>query len=318
MIQYDPYSTSYGSILNTDKVKKELQKYLITTPLRNLNYEYITNKDIKLVIITGCVLEEKELPIWDMPLLIEDIKGNKHICVDLRKYVKTVDQQPLKVSEIFKDKSACTFILSAALFMADLAADEFAEYRKHFNTITLAYSFLISYLVDVVIKLNPVEKVETEIMIAYLANLMLSPSPKDEEYVPAIIARLSTAKFSLPVNKKTIENVVKLYVPNKVVTIKDLVNGIKMTLPQEKGDLITDGILINTMSNIWYGPGSNETLLMGAECMGIWMALVYSALSDQTYKRSRLATILDKFSRNLNSKDFVKAMDLVIENKIIK
>lgn len=318
MIQYDPYKTSYGSLLNTVKVTKELQRYLITTPLYNLNYEFVTNDTISLVIITGCNQDEKDLPIWDMPLIIEDIKGNKHICIDLRKYLKPLSSQPLMLKDAFKDKAACMFMISSSIFMADIIANEFGEYRKYFNTISLAYGFLISYIVNNVITLNPLEKLNVEIMTSYLANLMLSPSSKDDEYIPSIVARLSSAKFSVISNKKYIEEIIKKYIPNKIISVTDVVNGIKLVLPDEKAALITDGIITSGLSNIWYGPGNNETLLISLECIGLWIGLIYSAMGDQTYKKTRLSTILDKYSRNLHSSDFVKSMDLIIESKTIK
>ena len=93
MVNIDPYLTSYGRLINIENLKKELLKYVITND-SNLNYEYATEDQSKLVFITGYNSEEKELPLFEHPIIIKDMKNNRG---DL--YLEIQIQNPSNLTE---------------------------------------------------------------------------------------------------------------------------------------------------------------------------------------------------------------------------
>lgn len=316
MIIVDPYSTSYGRLLNKDRITKELTKFLITTQHRNLNYEFSNGENNDIFYIIGLDQNEQDLPIFNQPMVFTDMKNFIHIAVDLRKYVKPVKEQPLNLEEIYKDAASCKFLINSSLIMSDFLGENYGDYKKVTVSVTMAYAILVSHIVDMIIKLNPLEKYDVEIAAAYFANLLLIPSLKIEEYRDAIIARLSNARFSLPANKKHIASVIENLEQNEInYSIDGLIRIIQSVLPEEKSDLLNESIFLNMLSNLWFGPGTNETIVMALESMPLWIALVYCCVDDVTYKRSKLSTIFDKYSKNIDSKEFVKSMELIIKNK---
>lgn len=315
MLILNPYETTYGKMLHADRLIKPLSMYYTTSGDINLNYECTDNKN--LVFITGYNAEEENLPMFNHPCIFEDVKGEKHIAVDLRKYVKKVNEQPLNILDIAKDKSSVLNLMYNAIIISDLLNDNYGEYRPLFNPITTAYSFFISYLVDIVVKLSPLEKVDAELAALFSANVMLIPdsTEKTDEYLDTIAARMAQCKLSIPYTKKSVEQTIANVVSYDS-TFNAVVANVNAVLPEEKASLINSQILAGLMSNIWYGPGSEESLIIALESMPLWMCIVYSAISDNTYKRSRLTSILDKYSRQINSKEFIKNMDLIMKEKI--
>lgn len=316
----DPYATTYGRMTNKEGIAKDLLKYITLNSNDQLSYEFITGSNTKLVLITGKNQDEKELGIFNFPIIVEDFKKNKHVCIDLRYYLRDVTGKDgvFKLEPYFKDTSACHFLINTGLIIADMIEDNYVAYRKHFNTITMCYSMLLTSLVSFVVNLTPVEKVDLEISLSYFANLLLIPVKDREDHLPSIRARLYNGKFSIPTGKKVVDTVLdkcSIYIGKNELDYPILVSFIKAILPDEKKDLITEKVIISVLSNLWYGHGSNETIIIGLECMPVWIALIISALSDGTYKRSRLSTVLDKFSRNINKNEFVKHMELYFEEK---
>lgn len=321
MILTDPYQTSLGKLIDTDKVIKEIQRYLITTKNYNLNYEYMatssSSDNVRLVFITGCDEDEKELPVWSYPLVFEDMKKTQTIAVDLRKFTKDLKNQPLTLESVMRDEGSSKFLINTALIMADFITENFGAYRPVYNNVTIAYGMLISYLVTSCVALNPIEHLDVELAATYFANLLLTPGTEYLDYRDAIIARMSNSKFSLPITKKSIAALLDKIEAVDDLTIAGLIRTIQYVLPEEKKGLITDNLLISLLGNMWYGNGVNDALVIGLEYMPLWIALCYTALGDKTYKRARLSTVLEKSNRHIGVKDFLKVMDLVMKEKIM-
>lgn len=316
MIIVDPYSTSYGALINKDKVSKELVKFSITAD-KNLNYEFRNGDNCEVVFILGKNEDERSLPIFNQPMLVKNMRNEQVVYCDLRKYVKqTREDDVLNAGSVFKDIAACKYLVNASLIMSDFASDTLGNYRNVFGHIAMGYSVLISNIVSMAIILNPLEKLDLEIALAYYASLLLIQDNDILDHKDSIVARLSNFRFSIPVNRKNINTVVDSINSIEInYDVDGLINVIKHILPDEKKELLNDKILITLLSNVWYGPGNNETLIMALECMPLFISLMYSCIQDPTYKRCKVATIFDKFSKNISNKEFVRLMELVLKEK---
>lgn len=314
MVNIDPYLTSYGKLINIENLKKELQKYVISND-SNLNYEYANEEGSKLVFITGYNSEEKDLALFEHPVMIKDIRGDNIICIDVRKYVRQHNEQALYLKDIVKDSSSFNFLVIRAITMTDYVNGHYGVYRPVYKNYTVGYSHLIANIINAIVGLNPVEKVNVELATAFHFNTLITDSEVTGRD-GAIIARLEQCKFSLPVTKKTIALTIS-HLDSSDRTIEGLITNIKKVLPEEKGMLITKGVVINMLANIWYGAGGSETVLMSLENVPTWLALMYCATVDKTYKRSRLATILEMNSRKTNIDEVEKFMSNYIKSKTI-
>lgn len=316
MIKLSPYQTTYGEMVNTSKLVKDLVKYLASTRNTNLNYEFQNTSECKLVFILGIDQEEKDLPLWEHPLVLKDLNNNNVVAVDLRKFVKKIDEQPMSVTEIIKDPSSVNFLIVNALTTMDYVDGNFGYFRDYTKAMATSFSYVVSHLVNSIVGLNPVEKVYVEIVLAHYVNMLLSDTSDKSDLVPSLIARISNMKLSIPVNKKSVE-VVMGKINHDVSDIDDLMDNIKIVLPEEKRTLIDVNALINVISNIWYGPGNSETIVISLEHLPTWLTLVYTSIADKGFKRTRLAMMLDKFSRQIGSKEFEKDFGNYVKERTI-
>jgi hypothetical protein len=308
----DPYSTSFGSMINKKPIIEGLIKYLVTSDI-NLNYEYSNADDCRLVFITGVNDDEKDLPLWEHPILFEDHKGKNVVAVDMRKYVKLVPDFT-NLQTIVKDKGGFDYMLLRSLVMADMASDVYGSFIVIEKNIALAFSYWLSDSISSVTLLNPLEKSILEVIIVHYANMLMVNGDVDSSIVETSKVKISKSKTSIPMNVKQVGDIVDK-LKHDVSTIDDLVDNIKAGLDSPKTDMIDTNTLINMVSSSWFGPGGSESVMMGIENMPTWIAMLYSSSSNKSYKRSRLATILEKHTRKIDLKELNKIMDLYIKDR---
>lgn len=313
MIIVDPYLTSYGKTLNKEKAQKEVLKYLITTDVEDLSYGYKTGNEVELVFITGRNNDEKDIPPFVYPILIKDVRNKPIIAVDLRKFTKESDSDIL--AERLKDTANGEFYILLAMVMADFYTEDYGTFRKLFNNLAGGYAVLTSFIINSITPLSVVEKVQIEVAAAYYANLLLTPGKDYLDYQDAVIARISNIKFQVPADKKLIKGVVERIKLEDELTVYGLVDICKQLVSEDKKPMIENKVYISLLSNMWFGLNSLDILAAGEESMPVWIAIMFSSLSNMVFAKARLTTILEKNARTVDNKEYVKVMSLYLKDK---
>lgn len=317
----DPYLSTYGKVQNIAKLTQAVKEYLVKTDLRNLNYEYKQYDECNIVFITGCDELEKEIPPFNNPLILQDIKGKTKVAVDVRQYLTKLDEQPLDLRKVAKDLGNLDFCAYRAIVTAGLVCGYFGYYKKYARSLTAAYGFLISFMIDNIVKLNPAEKINVELAAGYF--LLQNFVPEDEFGNRTneslihnnIIANLSKVKFSFPVNIKFIEELTSRFLDIEYTgTVDNLLEYVKRALQNEKSQLINKNTFLNLCGNMWYGHGKSETMIIGLEHLPTWFVLVYSGLSNTSFKRFHFGSILSKYSSKIDANTFIKEFQRDMES----
>ena len=319
----DPYQTSYGSLLKIDKIEKMVTEYLISTTSINLNYEYAETMNVGLVFITGFDLAEQNIPAFDHPLVIN--KSNRTIVVtDVRKYISKVEKQPISLQEVARDMGNLKFCILRSIATADLLNEEYSKYKTYSRAIGSGFGFFIGHVVDSMVRLNPLEKVNVEITAAYYMLHSLFDSkefdnPEKYNYIRSSIkAILSRCKYSIPMQMAAIEAVVDKLADLKYGgNIDTLLSYIVEQLDNGKDKVINKQVLINAVSNMWFGHGGSETILISLEHLPTWVSLLYTVEANTMFKKTRLATILSKHATQIGLKDYVGLVEKDLKAKEI-
>jgi len=308
-----PYNTSYGELITTDNIEKELMRYLVIAD-KNLNYEYTQPDMVKVIFITGKNDDEKALPLWEHPLVFKDTKDNLIVATDLRKFLNNPTEDLLNISDVIRDKPGVEFSILRTLLTAVYAGDESGSIKSIEKNAVGGFSYWLANSLAASILLDPGEKVKTEVAIQHFYYMVGVNGTPDESSINASINKIANAKLSLPININTVKSIVH-ELKSDVSTIEDLSNNIKIVLDESKANMIDTSTIINTISNSWYGPGGTDTIIISLEDHPTWLAMMYSASSNKSYKRTRLATILDKAKTKIKLQDFIKFMELFIKER---
>jgi len=312
MIYINPYDTNYGKLLDITNIKKELIRFEILRKNDNLNYEIPNGENHKYLFITGKDQDEIDLPVWTQPLVFQNIEKENVIAVDLRKYVKKdVD---LNLLNSVKDRNNFDYLILESLIIGDFIEGNYGIFNNIIKNITLGFSTVIANIINSIVSLDPVEKTNVEIIAAIYAN-MLFVEGDGRDYIDGILARVSKTKFTIPISHKYIEKLVNIpELDLYASTYVGLVNNIKIIL-DVKSSLIDETILLNAISNIWYGHGNGESVMIATEHIPTWITLLYTSLNNKSYKKTRLTMLLEKNKRNIKPDDVIKYIELYLKDK---
>lgn len=313
----DPYETTMGRSFSMDNIRHTISRYIATSTGNNLNYEVSETGKCKLVYITGYNEEERALPILEQPIVIKDVRNIPVIVTDVRKYLKLVTgEQPMSLKPIFKDMSSYRIVMLQTLLMRDFLSGNLGVIKTIDKNLCSGFTLFISNLFNHIVNLNPLEKLNVEMVIAHYFYSMNIDDEDSEDMQDTIRVKISKTNLSLTLpNIKSITDTLSV-IKNDVQSFNDLVENIKLVLPEEKRAFISSTVIFQKCTNLWYGPGGDNILLMGLESYPTLVALLYTSMVDKTYKRSMLSTMLDKFSGKIKPAEVEKVIAGYIEDRI--
>lgn len=308
------YDTSVGQMIPIKPVLTALNRFLIITNNKNLNYEYRSDEDTRLVFIAGWDEDEKDIPIWDFPIAFRDSKHNETVAVDLRKYLNkpTNGVTINNLSDIVRDKTGYNYTVLNTLITNEMINNNFGKFKPIEKTFVSGYAIWLSTSIANAIMLGLDEKLYIEIVAQHFMYSKLVSGKITLEDVNTIVNKISNNKLSIPTNIKVIKAIVDK-LNHDVSTMEDLVDNMKIVLGEDKSIMINTSSLISIIANAWFGPNGTETVLIAVENIPTWISMMYISVTTNSYKNSRISMILDKNKNKLGIQDFSKYIELYLK-----
>lgn len=301
----DVYETTYGKFFNVSKIKNELEKYIIANRNIDLSYNYnLKSNTAKLAFITNEHDNANSIPIFDHPIIIEDIDKSKVIVSDLRKYVKA-NNEPIAIESInnvltemyAKDKNAVDFIINRAIFTGMLLIEDYSVYSNYYNSIITSYAgFISSVITKSIVQLDADKIMRVHIVAGIFTGLLMKNLDKNnpENDIDMFIGRFKNSALGRSIKDSTIKEVLDImHIENG--TFSELVENIQAAVGADYGSVITKEAVCNKLNNLWYGPGGTNTMLMGLEHIPTWFSLCIAVANSKVYDKSRFSLILDRY-----------------------
>jgi len=313
----DLYQTTYGRMIYSPTTLKLLTEYYVkTSNQKELSYEY-TSSRVDLVFITGINIFEYDLPVFAIPYIFTNIKGAPVVVMDIRKYTNSKLEAPLlKLDGVTRDTGNVQFYALLGCLLGEFITKNFGIFNAINKNMASAFSSFISKLLNPILNLNILEKVHLEIAAAhYWYYLFTTEEPSD--VLESIIGSVSNTSLSAKLSTKDIKEVIgKLNF--EIIGVATLIDNIIAILPEEKRKLLTVDVLINSLHGVWYGGGDKEMAIIGLENPAVFMAMVYSGLTNQLNKKSRLGMILTEYQSKIKKEDIITFFNNFIEDHKIK
>ena len=304
----DPYETMVGKIVNTD-IEENLNRFLIDTPNKILNYEYRSMNDTIYVFITGCNDYEKELPVFKHPIMITDsIKNRKHLFMDIRQFVNVRNvNRILNISDVLRDKSNFNILLVRGIYQDIL--DKNPNYiTTYTDAIVGSITSMISSVMNMGLVLNPQEVLDLNITIMHYLLHMLD---SDVESIPVKIYRLSVIKGDIDYIREIIS---RLDVP---IDVDGLANNISKCSKSVKLLNINSDLIYGLTRGMFYCDNNVELLAMMLEHPPTMVSMLFNAYDDRMYSKSRLTTILINNKRKIPIELFAKRVSNEVNDRKI-
>jgi hypothetical protein len=94
--------------------------------------------------------------------------------------------------------------------------------------------------------------------------------------------------------------------------ITDLCETIRVVLNTVRLNEFKAGVLCELVRSSWYGTDSYEHVVVGLEHIPTWLCIIYSCLTQTSFKRTGITQILDRVAKGATGEAFVKTFERVV------
>ena len=164
------------------------------------------------------------------------------------------------------------------------------------------------------------EKVKLDIVLLhYYSSLIFNRDLEDNEISDLstyfVINNLNGGNHMRDIINEVIRKIKNKSPKNVSQLCENILTGLDNTTRMR---MFNKDVLFNLISNNMYGHGASLGLMVSIENPAIWTAIMYTSVENRTFKRSRLATILEKNKRNIDTGEFISKMNIILNNRILK
>ena len=248
-------------------------------------------------------------------MLLEDLHKQKYLCIDVRQFVKNSRDNNNNIG-IFNIKNESEFNLSRDRLALNLIwLTQRPETIRDISYLPNAiFSSWISEGIANRFSLDPKDQMTLAIIASFYYQSLFTEfntfiEEDRQKFVTSIIkATRAPAKMVFEVTDKI----------DKISNINDFCSICKGILENPRIENLNAGILITILGGSWFGMSAKELLAVALEHPPSWIALVNSALTERTYRKSLLSRISERYAGNKGGNDFIKAFESLVDTVIAK
>lgn len=306
------YSTTIGSSVVISNIEHALEKALTMNDQNDinraaLNVAGISNKAVYFV--TGYLEYESEIPSFIHPLMLA-VKEKTYVCCDIRPYIASKKSAYDNIKDLeIKNVTEYNFSVARAILTLAWVSGQMDRIK---HSLAFAGEVFTVWLSDTISKryaLNPRDKmIVSVICYAYYQSLFTDKNKLDEDDIRRI------SSHTMSVTNAPSDMVLQIF--NQLGDLRDinsLCENIKEITGAVSLNTFNSGMLVSMINNSWSGADGGKIVSVGLEHIPTWLALIYTAASERTYKYSAIARVLELIGKRGKSTEYVEAFEFVIE-----
>ena len=319
MFKINPYNTSAGRVLSIDKLKTILKEYVVLHGNSTL-FNHIT-MPVKTLFISGLLPMEKDIPMFNLPIMMEDTRGDDLLVLDIRGILKSkVTIEEIKsslISEVLKNEAEYSFSIIRAYLMESYITKDYLAMNNIKDDLVNSFALWISTVIGNSYFLTPEELIALRIAIMYYYYALVSTTDitmANAKRIAVSIGKYFGTAISVNYIEKILEPLTDKFETMNPKSIADLVNTISICLTPVTDKLKNlNSISLNQMLlSSWYGENSNETISIALEHPPTFAGLCYLSLNNNSYKATKISNIIN--SKLKNKKDFALNLNSILRN----
>lgn len=298
------YETTMGSTSIIKPIIDSIKKAILTDEINKVTLDVQSDGKYQPLFITGIFNSESDIPLFSHPIVIDNFNGKNYICSDIRLYINksNIVNGISDINNAIKNKTEFNFAKSR-LILNMLWLNGGVQAIK--NSTVLANTVFSVWLADSLSKhyaLDMGDKISlTVIASIFYQSLFMSDNTFDEQEKQKIAihtinatSQKSDLVFQILDQLKPMNN---LY---------DFIENIKSVLQNVRLSELNIPVLFNLIRNSWYGTNSKDVIAVAVEHPPTWIAMVFAALTEKTFKNSNISIIANNFGKRGKSDEFLK------------
>lgn len=295
----DPYDTTPCRTYNTDKIRSEIKRLAIERSLEVPQFiaDKFSGMNFRNILAIVDSNDSDSVPAFAHPIIVNFDDSNL-VCVDLRGFVRASREGTYSISSY----SDLSLMLYRAILTNISDKEGVAAFTSLLDFPTTVYSRWIPENIARRLSLDAHTQLNMNILFGYFFLAQTYPagelSDKDKDKIASRISRNTHITAGTIVD--ALEN------QPRIDNIKDLIDVITSGESVRLKDLNV-GLLYSMISGGWFGANSREIMAVSAEHIPTFLALLYAAMDDRSYKRSFFAKTVEGYARK-NNGDFLKQL----------
>lgn len=295
MTELTPYSTTFGSSINT----KIIEKQLSTIAMYNW-YHIVTEKsnDMDHIILTGPMFDEFNIDAFTHPIIIKD-RRKTTIYSDGRPFARNRRNENGIFETIITNTNEMNLL---ALTMHGIS-----QWVTNNQTGMMANSFFpgrlfTNFLSNIIVTRLGLGVSDNMIIRSILALYYYDLFLQDSD-VPS--RTMGMLRFSGDANRG-LDNL-----PQEVSVMRsldDLATELSRHVPSNRISDIDAGSILTILQGAWYTYEANEKIAIAMEYPPYWNAIAYMALTTKAYRRSKLSIMANSLSNKNKGDEFSKEL----------
>lgn len=307
----DSYETSVGAMLVSKPIRTAILEMNIKIMPEFLDVKY--EGDVKPQFITGTRMEEDHVPLFTHPITVLSANHGSYLATDLRLFVRK-DALPGNIESSVKNLTEFNFAKSRAILNLIWVNSGIGRIKNSLQFASVVYSAWLSEIISKTYALDFGDKTTVSVIASFFyQTLFLDKNEYDEE------DRMKMASHTIMATKVPSDRVLAIFDKiDKMSNIEDMCRYIVEIVQNVRLKGFNVPMLLTLVKNSWYGTNSKEIISVALEHPPTWAAIVYSALTERSYKNSTIYRIADPLGKRGGSDEFLRNyVGMVKETKAV-
>ena len=285
---------------------------MIRDDIQDINLNVAEQDGVKAFFITGFFDSESRIPLFTHPISILNIRDINYLCTDLRLFVRK-GTSPDDVTTGIRNLTEYNFAKSRAVLNLIWMAGGVGQVKNNLQFAGAVFAAWLSQTIGKAFALDFKDQTVVSIITSiYYQGLFSNATEWTED------DKLKMASHTINATKAPSDLVFStLDQLTPMATLHDYCLALVKVLENVRLKNFNVAFLLSIISNSWYGTSAKEIISVSLEHPPTWCAMVYTALSQRTYRNSAIFQTAEKVGKRGLADNFVKAYNLTVKESLL-
>jgi hypothetical protein len=253
--------------------------------------------------ILGNSNEEREVPPFIHPYLIQKFKSRSYLVADLRIFRSRGDgwQSEREFVQGIRNMAEYAMVINRTILgLLWLEKDQVSFVRAQFSFAATVYAQLISQVVGRAYGLDLHDQSRVSAFAYYFYQLLFEEGKTLPDERKDAVASQITKMTKLPATE--VYEILDKAPP--LANIGDFCAALKDVASNIRLQNFNFAMLLTLVRNVWYGLHSKEILAAALEHPPTWITVVYATMVERSYKSSALYKTIESAAKRGNADEF--------------
>lgn len=306
----DCYSTTIGSAFVTKPIIAALKTAIIKDDLYNNTLDVSPINDFYPIFLIGNRYSESDIPVFNHPIEILNFNQKNYICSDLRLYVReSNDSNNLDV----KNTTEFNFAKSRAVLNLLWASGAVDRLRLNLEYSEVIFCAWLSEVISKNYALDYKDQIILSIITSYYYQMLFI---KENTVTESVLQ--SMAIHTIKTTKAPADLVFSVFDRIKPINgIKEYCSNVASILENVRVEKFNLVMLLTIIKNSWYGTNAKDIISVAIEHPPTWCAILYTALTEKTYRNCIITRIAERFNKKGEMKNYILGYSSLVKEYTI-